>query len=127
MCQLVLKKRQIKRRKKGILNLDLLEVGLESAKVSKRNREVHMADEANDEATIEADCNLASTDVITVDDQFEEEYSEEEEESDEEENEDAEKEEEHPDTVEAPECPPPKSSSSNKRQTAQKPQKQVNN
>ena len=45
-----------------------------------------MADEANDEATIEADCNLASTDVIIVDDQFEEELSEEEEEEDEEEN-----------------------------------------
>ena len=105
---MVLKKRQIKRRKKGILNLDLLEVGLEAAKVSKRDREVDVADETNDEATIEADCNLASTDVIIVDDQFEEEYnSEEEEDEDEEENEDRDKEEEQQDTVEAPENPPP--------------------
>ena len=122
MCQLVLKKRQIKRRKKGILNLDLLEVGLEAAKVSKRDREVEEDDEANDEAPNEADCNLASTDVIIVDDQFEEEYDEEEEEEDEEEDQDqdADKEEdkEQPDTIEAQECPPPKSSSSNKRQTA---------
>ena len=120
MCQLVLKKRQIKRRKKGILNLDLLEVGLEAAKVSKRDREVEEDDEANDEAPNEADCNLASTDVIIVDDQFEEEYDEEEEEEDEDEDQDADKEEdkEQPDTIEAQECPPPKSSSSNKRQTA---------